>query len=305
METRSDESAPLGRVLTAMVTPFAGDGSLDLTAARRLARHLAASGSDGLVLSGTTGEGPTLTDEEKRALWAAVRDELGSSVVLVAGTGTYDTRHSTHLTRSAVACGMDGVLVVTPYYSKPPFEGILRHFEVVAEAASDVPVMVYNIPSRVVIELSADQLSRLGDVPNVVAVKQAVNDLATARAIVEDGKLALYAGNDEVFEPFLEIGAVGGVLVASHVVGSQMRRVLELVGAGEIEAARELDGRLHPVYAAMNLTANPIPVRAALALDGFEVGDPRLPLVPASPEIRERLSEVLAGRPSLEAARRS
>jgi 4-hydroxy-tetrahydrodipicolinate synthase len=303
--TSEATSGPLGCVLTAMVTPFAPDGSLDLATARRLARHLAESGSDGLVLSGTTGEGPTLTDEEKSALWSAIRDELGSTVVLLAGTGTYDTRHSVHLTRSAVACGMDGVLVVTPYYSKPPFEGILRHFEVVAEAAGELPVMVYNIPSRVVIELSGEQLSRLGEIPNVVAVKQAVNDPEIAAGIVADGKLALYAGNDEVFEPFLELGAAGGVLVASHVVGPQMRRLAELVAAGELEAARELDGRLRPIYAAMSLTANPIPVRAALALDGLDVGDARLPLVPASAEIRARLAEILATRPSLDAARGS
>lgn len=286
-----------------MVTPFAADGSVDLATARRLARHLVASGSDGLVLNGTTGEGPTVDDDEKRALWSAIRDELGADVVLVAGTGTNDTRHSVRLTRTAVECGMDGVLVVTPYYSKPPFEGILRHTEVIAEAASDLPVMLYNIPSRVVLELSVSELGRLGEIENVAAVKQAVNNLEIARAIVEGGTLALYAGNDEIFEPFLELGGVGGVLVASHVVGPQMREVLDRVDRGELEAARALDSELRPVYAAMNLNPNPIPVRAAVALDGIEIGDPRLPLVPASPELKARLAEILAARPVLKPAR--
>jgi 4-hydroxy-tetrahydrodipicolinate synthase len=278
--------APLGRILTAMVTPFAADGSLDLEAARALARHLVRHGSEGLVVHGTTGEAPTLSDAEKLDLVEAVADEVGGEVPVVAGTGTYDTVHSVHLTREAVRRGADAVLVVTPYYSKPPAEGIYRHFEAVAAAAADRPLVVYNIPQRVVVNLEPALLLRLAGIDNVVAVKQATTDLDQARAIVDDGRLALYAGNDDLLVPFGEIGGVGGICVASHVVGDEMLEVQKALDAGDQARARALDAELQPVYEALSVTTNPIPVKAAMELLGFAVGPPRLPLVPATAEER-------------------
>jgi 4-hydroxy-tetrahydrodipicolinate synthase len=274
--------APLGRILTAMVTPFGPDGALDLDVARRLARHLVDHGSDGLVLAGTTGEGPTVSDRERVALVEAVVDEVGARATVIAGTGTYDTRHSAHLTRDAAAAGADGFLVVTPYYSKPPAEGIFRHFDAIAVAAGGRPVIAYNIPQRVVINMPPELLIRLADIANVVAVKQATTDLDQARAIVEDGRLALYAGNDDLLVAFGAIGGVGGICVASHVAGEEMLEIVKACEAGEIERALALEAELEPLYSALSVTVNPIPVKAAVEMLGFPVGDPRLPLVPAT-----------------------
>jgi 4-hydroxy-tetrahydrodipicolinate synthase len=274
--------APLGRILTAMVTPFGPDGALDLDVARRLARHLVDHGSDGLVLAGTTGEGPTVSDRERVALVEAVVDEVGARATVIAGTGTYDTRHSAHLTRDAAAAGADGFLVVTPYYSKPPAEGVFRHFDAIAVAAGGRPVIAYNIPQRVVINMPPELLIRLADIANVVAVKQATTDLDQARAIVEDGRLALYAGNDDLLVAFGAIGGVGGICVASHVAGEEMLEIVRACEAGEVDRALALEAELEPLYSALSVTVNPIPVKAAVEMLGFPVGDPRLPLVPAT-----------------------
>ena len=213
------QSAPAGRICTAMATPFAADGSLDLDASRTLARHLVEHGSEGLVLAGTTGEGPTLTDAEKLALFEAVLDEVGGDARVIANTGTYDTAHSVHLTRDARKLGVHGFLAVTPYYNKPPAEGLARHFAAIAAAADGLPVIVYNIPQRVILNLEPALLARLArESANVVAVKQATTDLDQARAILDAG-LALYAGNDDLLAPFLELGGSGGICVASHLVG--------------------------------------------------------------------------------------
>jgi 4-hydroxy-tetrahydrodipicolinate synthase len=277
------QEAPLGRILTAMVTPFAADGSLDLPAARSLARWLVEHGSDGLVLAGTTGEAPTLSDTEKLALWEAVVDEVGDEATIVAGTGTYDTAHSVHLTRQALRLGVDGFLVVVPYYNKPPVEGIVRHFAAIAQAASGRPIVAYNIPARVVLRLSVADLAGLRDkVPQVRAVKQAIGDLDDARDIVALG-LTLYAGNDELLLPFLELGGAGGICVASHLVGEHFARIAELCTAGELDAARAVEAECRPVFEIVNtLTTNPIPVKAALNLLGHRVGGLRLPLVEAA-----------------------
>jgi len=286
----------LGRILTAMVTPFGADGSVDLSVARALARHLFDHGSDGIVVAGTTGESPTLSDREKIELLEAVVDVAGGERVVIAGTGTYDTAHSVHLTREAIAAGADGVLVVTPYYSKPPAEGIYRHFAAIAAAASDRPVIAYNIPQRVVINMPPALLLRLAEIDNVVAVKQATTDLDEARAIVADGRLALYAGNDDLLLPFAELGGAGGIHVASHVVGAEMAEVHRAAEAGDLARARALDAALHPVYDALSVTTNPIPVKAAVELLGFAVGEPRLPLVVATDEERAVVRAALAGR---------
>jgi 4-hydroxy-tetrahydrodipicolinate synthase len=274
-------SVSLGRIITAMVTPFRPDGSVDLDVARAVARHLFDHGSDGVVVAGTTGESPTLSDAEKLELLEVVVDEASGERTVIAGTGSNDTAHSVHLTRDAVRAGADAVLVVTPYYNKPPAEGIYRHFAAIAEAAGDRPVVVYNIPQRVVLNLPPELLLRLGTIDNVVAVKQATTDLDQARAIVEGG-LQLYAGNDDLLLPFAELGGVGGICVASHVAGDDMAEVQRAAESGDLARARELDAALAPLLEALAVTTNPIPVKAAMELIGFAVGPPRLPLVAAT-----------------------
>ena len=276
-----------------MVTPFAADGSLNLDSARRLAHHLVDTGSDGIVVCGTTGEGPTVTDREKLDLFEAVVTEVGASATVIANTGTYDTHHSVALTRSALATGVDGFLVVTPYYSKPPRPGIVAHFQAIAEAADGRPVIVYNIPQRVVVNLEPDVLAELGEIPNVVAVKQATADLDQARRVVEDTGLVLYAGNDDLVMPFLELGGAGGICVASHVAGRQYRHMIDLAQQGDVARARAIDESLRGLLAALAVTTNPIPVKAALNLLGHDVGGLRLPLVQADAAQTQAVAEAL------------
>jgi 4-hydroxy-tetrahydrodipicolinate synthase len=275
----------LGEVLTAIVTPFRADGSVELDRFRALARFLVANGSDGLVVTGTTGEAPTLTDEERLELYAAAVDEVGDRATVIAGTGTYSTAHSVHLTERAEELGVDGFLVVTPYYSKPPVRGIVRHFEEIA-SATDRPLVVYNIPSRVVLNLEPETIAKLGEIPNVRAVKQAQPDLAQARRIVELG-LDLYAGDDDLILPFLELGGVGGVCVHTHVVGPQVKRMVALYRAGDVDGARAIDEELRAAIELLRVAPNPIAVKAALNLLGHEVGGLRLPLVEATDEERD------------------
>jgi 4-hydroxy-tetrahydrodipicolinate synthase len=282
--------AEIGGVITAMVTPFAEDLSVDEAAARKLARHLTENGSHGLVLAGTTGESPTLEDEEKLSLLRAVRDELGTDVLLICGTGSNDTRHSERLSAAAADSGADAVLAVTPYYNKPNPAGIKAHYEAVARAAG-VPVVLYNIPSRVVVNIPPDLLAELAEIENVVAVKQANDD--DLQPI--DG-LRVLAGNDGTLLRTLEMGEAGGVLVASHLVGNEMREIYDAIGAGELDRAREIDSKLRPLYEVLGRT-NPIPVKAALEMLGvLESGRLRLPLVEASDEERAMI------KPALEAA---
>ena len=276
-----------------MVTPFAADGSLNLDSARRLAHHLVDTGSDGIVVCGTTGEGPTVTDREKLDLFEAVVTEVGASATVIANTGTYYTHHSVALTRSALATGVDGFLVVTPYYSKPPRPGIVAHFQAIAEAADGRPVIVYNIPQRVVVNLEPDVLAELGEIPNVVAVKQATADLDQARRVVEDTGLVLYAGNDDLVMPFLELGGAGGICVASHVAGRQYRHMIDLAQQGDVAGARAIDESLRGLLAALAVTTNPIPVKAALNLLGHDVGGLRLPLVQADAAQTQAVAEAL------------
>jgi 4-hydroxy-tetrahydrodipicolinate synthase len=276
----------IGGVITAMVTPFAEDRSLDEGAARKLARHLIEHGSHGLVLAGTTGESPTLDDEEKLALLRAVRGEVGPDVLLIAGTGSNDTRHSERLTAAAADNGADAVLVVTPYYNKPNFVGIKAHFEAVARAAG-IPVVIYNIPSRVVVNISPEQLAELAQIENVVAVKQANDeDLQPI-----DG-LRVLAGNDGTFLRTLELDEAGGILVASHLVGPEMREIYESAKAGDRDRAREIDAKLRPIYQVLSRT-NPIPVKASLELLGICSARARLPIVEADEEQRAEVRQAL------------
>jgi 4-hydroxy-tetrahydrodipicolinate synthase len=267
----------LGNVLTAMVTPFRDDGAVDFDAFQSLARHLVANGSDGIVVAGTTGESPTLTDTERLDLFRAALEAVGDEASVVAGTGTYSTAHSVHLTEQAHELGADGFLVVAPYYSTPPQRGIVAHFEAIAEA-SDLPIVAYNIPSRVVVHLEPDTITRLAEIETVRAVKQAYDDLDEARHIVESG-LDLYAGDDRLVQPFLELGAVGGICVHTHIVGPQVAEQVQAALAGDLDHAREIDNSLAPAYELLRVATNPIPIKAALRLVGHDSGGHRLPLV--------------------------
>ena len=280
---------PMRGVVTAMATAFAPDGELDLAASARLARHLVERGSTGLVLAGTTGESPTLDDREKLALLGAVRDELGTDVPLALGTGSNDTMHSAELTAAAAEAGADAGLVVTPYYNRPNPEGVRAHFETVAAAAPELPIIVYNIPSRVVVNVPPEQLAELARIPNVTAVKQA-NDEDVGPV---EG-LDLLAGNDTNLVACLDAGGVGGILVASHFVGEEMARIIELHAAGDRTGAVAIDGELAPVYEAMAVTTNPIPVKAALAMAGLCPPTMRLPMVEASDEEKGHIRSLLA-----------
>jgi 4-hydroxy-tetrahydrodipicolinate synthase len=270
----------LGNVLTAIVTPFRErDGAVDFDAFQSLARHLVENGSDGIVVAGTTGESPTLTDSERLDLFRAAIEAVGDRAFVVAGTGTYSTAHSVHLTEDAHELGADAFLVVTPYYSKPPQRGIVAHFEEVARA-SDRPIVVYNIPARGVVNIEPETISRLAEIETVRAVKQANADLDEARHIVEEG-LVLYAGDDNLILPFLELGGSGGVCVHTHVVGPQVAEQVAAGLGGDLERARELDAELQPVYDLLKVQSNPIAIKAALELLGHRVGGHRLPLVAA------------------------
>ena len=249
----------LGEILTAIVTPFKADGSVDIERFRTLAAHLVENGSDGLVVTGTTGESPTLSDDERFQLWEAAVEEVGDRATVVAGSGTYSTAHSVHLTARAHEIGVHGFLVVTPYYNKPPVRGIVRHFEAIA---------------------------RLADIPNVRAVKQANPDLEQARSIVELG-LGLYAGDDDLVLPFLELGGLGGVCVHTHVVGPQVKEMARRFRAGDVDGAKALDRELGPSIDLLRVVVNPIAIKCALNLLGHQVGGLRLPLVEATDAERE------------------
>jgi 4-hydroxy-tetrahydrodipicolinate synthase len=282
----------LGEVLTAMVTPFREDGSVDLDRFRDLCLHLVGNGSDGLVVTGTTGESPTLSDEERFQLWEAAVDAVGGRATVIAGTGTYSTEHSVHLTERAHEIGVDGFLVVTPYYNKPPPRGTVAHFRAIAEA-SDKPIVVYNIPQRVVLNLEPDTIVELAEIPSVKAVKQATEDLAHARRIVAETGLDLYAGNDDLVFPFLELGGVGGVCVHTHIVGTRVKEMIRRFREGDVEGAKAIDEELKPVIDALAVTTNPIPVKAALNLLGHDVGALRLPLIEATEEETDVVREAL------------
>jgi 4-hydroxy-tetrahydrodipicolinate synthase len=268
-------------VLTAIATPFDESGAVDHDAARHLAAHLLEHGSHGLVIAGSTGECPTLTDEEEIELLRTVRAEVGDEVLLICGTGTNDTRHSCELTKMAAEAGADASLVVVPYYNKPNRAGIKAHFEAVAAAVPELPLVMYNIPSRVVINADPELLRELGEVDNIVAVKQANDD---ELGPIEG--LTVLGGNDNVFLRVLEFGGGGGICVASHIVGDQMREMWDAAQASDIERARELDAEITPVYEATSVTTNPIPLKAALAMLGLCEDRLRLPLVSADEEQR-------------------
>jgi 4-hydroxy-tetrahydrodipicolinate synthase len=276
-------------VLTAMATPFDEGGAVDEAAARRLAAHLIEHGSHGVVVAGSTGEAATLDDSEHISLLRAIVEEIGGEATVICGTGTNDTRHSVELTKAAAEAGAHGALIVTPYYNKPTFPGIRAHFEAIAAGVPGLPLIAYNIPSRVVIDVNPAELAELAKIDGVVAVKQANND-----ELEPIEGMDLLAGNDDVFLRTLELGGAGGILVASHVVGPQMREIWDAAQAGDLERAREIDAGLRPVYDAMGLVTNPIPVKAALEMTGLiPSGRLRLPLVEADPAQREAVRRAL------------
>jgi 4-hydroxy-tetrahydrodipicolinate synthase len=262
-------------LLTAMATPFMESGAVDEAATRNLARFVTESGSHGLVVAATTGEATTLDDAEHIGVLRAVVEEVGGEALIVCGTGTNDTRHSVELTKAAAEAGAEAALVVTPYYNKPTFAGILAHFEAIAAAVPDLPLIAYNIPSRVIVNVTSEELAELAKIDNVVAVKQANND---ELGPVEG--LAVLAGNDDIFLRTLELGLAGGIQVASQLVGPQMREMWDAAEAGDLERAREIDASLRPLYEALAVTTNPMPVKAALAMVGsIPSGTVRLPMV--------------------------
>jgi 4-hydroxy-tetrahydrodipicolinate synthase len=295
--------AQLGAILTAMVTPFDRDGELSEESARRLARHLVEHGSDGIVVAGTTGESPTLSDEEKLRLLDVVLDEVGDEATVVFGSGSNNTAHSVHLTAEGTMHGAHAMLAVTPYYNKPSRAGIVAHYHAVA-AATDRPVMLYNIPARCVINLDPDLLAELAEIDNVLAVKQANAERDQARRIVEDGRLALYAGDDNLVCGFAEIGGAGGVCVTSHLLGDRIKEMYESARRGDVAHAREIDAELQDAYETLFLTVGTTMTKAALNLLDFDVGGLRLPLVEATPQEHEAARKMLERHGLLAAAAR-
>ncbi|WP_432097428.1 4-hydroxy-tetrahydrodipicolinate synthase [Streptomyces sp. bgisy100] len=293
MAPTSTPQTPFGRVLTAMVTPFSDDGELDIDGAQRLAAHLVDAGNDGIIVNGTTGESPTTSDAEKAQLVRAVVEAVGDRAHVVAGAGTNDTRHSVELARSAEKAGAHGLLAVTPYYSKPPQEGLYRHFSAIADA-TDLPVMLYDIPGRSGVPINTETIVRLADHPRIVANKDAKGDLGRASWALARSGLAWYSGDDMLNLPLLSVGAVGFVSVVGHVVTPELRALLDAHLNGDVAKATEIHQKLLPVFTGMFRTQGVITTKAALALQGLPGGPLRLPLVELSPEETEQLKRDLA-----------
>ncbi len=285
--------AHFGRLLTAMITPFTEDGAVDFAKAAELAKNLVDSGNDGLIVTGTTGEGPTLTEDEKLELYLVTKRAVGSASI-IAGTGNYNTAESIHLTREAERCGVDGALLVVPYYNNPPQEGLYQHFKAIAEATS-LPCILYNVPPRAPRNLEASTLKRLAEIDNIVGLKEASGKLEQFNAVVAaapDGFL-IYSGNDSDTFTLMSLGGYGVISVSAHLVAGQTRRMVEALARGEREEARELHLKLLPLVEALFWQPNPMPVKAALNELGFKIGKPRLPLVDLNDAEKARLRAVL------------
>jgi 4-hydroxy-tetrahydrodipicolinate synthase len=284
-----DAPARLGTLLTAMVTPFAADGSLDTVAAAQLAQHLVDAGCDGLVLSGTTGESPTTTDAEKLELLRVVLEAVGDRARVIAGAGTYDTAHSIKLAKASAAEGAHGLLVVTPYYSRPPQSGLVAHFSAVADA-TELPVVLYDIPPRSVVPIESDTIRALASHPNIVGIKDAKADLHSGAQIMAETGLVYYSGDDALNLPWLAMGATGFISVISHVAAGQLRELLSAFGSGDIATARKINVALAPLGNAMGRLGGVTMSKAGLRLQGIDVGDPRLPQVPATSDELDALA---------------
>jgi 4-hydroxy-tetrahydrodipicolinate synthase len=294
---------PFGRLLTAMVTPFAVDGSLDLDSAARLASYLVDEiGNDGLVISGTTGESPTTSDAEKAELLGVVLEAVGDRAKIVAGVGTFDTEHTLELAATAAKLGANGLLVVTPYYSKPPQAGIVEHFRRVADS-TDVPLMLYDIPGRAGVAIATDTMLRLAEHPGIVAVKDAKGDLVASSRVIAESELAYYCGDDAMTLPLLSVGAVGVVGTSTHFSGVGTKQLIEAYLAGDVATALRLHQQLLPIYTGIFATQGCILVKAGLKLLGRDAGGLRSPLIEATPAEVEGLRSALAaaGLPTGEA----
>ena len=284
----------LGQVITAMVTPMNRELAVDYDRAAALAKRLIDAGSDGLVVCGTTGESPTLSDEEKIRLFRVVREAVGTRAKVIAGTGTYDTAHSMHLTREAERAECDGVLLVNPYYNKPSQEGLYRHFKAIAESTK-LPVMLYNIQGRTSVNCEPATIARLAQIPNIVAVKEASGSLDQMSQIrkLTPPQFHLYSGDDSLTLPLLAVGGTGVVSVAAHLAGREIKAMIAAFQAGDVRQALALHLRLWPLFKVLFITTNPTPVKAALAMSGFDVGGLRLPLIEVTAREREQIGAVL------------
>lgn len=285
-----------GRVLTAMITPFKEDGSVNYAVAEQLAVHLADRGSDGIVVCGTTGESPALTWEEEYNLFQVVQKAVTGKAQVIAGTGSNSTSEAIAATQKAAKLGLDGSLQVVPYYNKPPQEGLYRHFKAIASSVPELPIMVYNVPGRSSVNLLPETVARLAEIPNIVAVKEASGNLDQASQIrrITPPEFQIYSGDDSLTLPMLAVGATGVVSVASHIVGEQLQQMIQAFEAGQVQVATQIHLQLFDLFKALFLTTNPIPVKALLELQGWNVGAPRLPLCAASEEIVKKLKDELS-----------
>jgi 4-hydroxy-tetrahydrodipicolinate synthase len=287
--------AIFGRVLTAMATPFDESGGVNWEQVSALAKRLVEGGSDGIVVAGTTGESPTLSDEEKIRLFRAVKEAVGGRAVVVAGTGTNDTKHSIHLSREAQRAGCDGLLLVNPYYNRPSQDGLYAHFRTIAES-TNLPCMLYNIPGRTGVNCAPETIARLADVPTIAAVKEASGSLDQVSDIRRRTKreFLIYSGDDSLTLPILAVGGTGIVSVASHLAGREIQQMVRAYEQGEVAQALRLHLRLLPLFKVLFITTNPVPLKAALNMSGINVGKPRLPLVEATAKEKEQIQAVLS-----------
>jgi len=283
-----------GKVITAMATPFTKELAVDLEKAQELAVYLAKNGSESIVVHGTTGESPTLTHDEEYELYRAVKKAVGDKCKIIAGTGSNATETTIRSTQLAEKIGVDGAMIVVPYYNKPPQEGLYQHFKAVAEATA-LPLMIYNIPGRTGRNMEVPTVIRLAEIKNYVAIKEASGDLKQVEAIRAGtpAEFALYSGDDNLTYPILERGGVGVVSVASHIVGLEIKKMIELFQAGKKEEAKAIHDKLLPLFDVLFITTNPIPLKAAMAMIGFPLGGVRLPLIEANPKEKEEIKKVL------------
>ncbi len=289
-------SIPLfGRLLTAMITPFKKNGAVDYELAIKLSNYLYENGSDGIVLCGTTGESPTLSWSEQHDLFVSVKGSLNSGCKIIVGTGSNCTSEAIEATKKAYEFGADGALVVVPYYNKPPQEGLYNHFSSIANAAKDLPLMLYNIPGRTGCNLLPNTVNKLMNFSNILSIKAAsgrIEEVTELRSVCGP-KLSVYSGDDSLLLPMLSVGAVGVVSVASHLVGLQLKQMIELFHKGEVSSALLMHERLQPLFKSLFMTTNPIPIKAALELSGWNVGNPRSPLSPLPTDMKKQLSIIL------------
>lgn len=285
----------LGRVLTAMATPFARDGSVNLDVAARLAEHLVSSGSDGIVVSGTTGESPTLSALEKEKLFQTVVEAVGKRASVVAGAGTNSTDAAIATTQLAATAGVDATLQVVPYYNKPSQAGLYEHFRAIAAAAPSLPMVLYDVPGRTACSLSVETVLGLAEIDNIVALKDASGNFNKIGRVCHGAPagFSVYAGDDSLTLPILAVGGAGVISVASHLIGGHLQEMIRAFESGNVARAREIHGSLLPLFEALFLDTNPIPVRAALSLQGWEMGQPRLPLVSLEPALERELRDLL------------